>query len=116
MFVRRTGSVLGKGFLGRVPEVLCMELGIGLEPLLRWAILMLLKVRDEIIEDIGEVVFKTIIADETLSPDEEAGTSLGDEGNSDRGVNEPRGKEGIQFVESILELRSCVEKLGFAAI
>ena len=92
-----------------------MELSIGLEPLRRRAILMLLKVRDEIIEDIGEVVFKMIIADEMLSPDEEAGASLGDEGNSDIGVNEPRGK-GIQFIESILKLRTCVEELRFAAI
>lgn len=93
-----------------------MELGIGLEPLFRRAILMLLKVRDEIIEDGSEVVFKTIVADETLSPDEETGASLGDEGNSDRGVNEPRGKESVQFIESILELCSCVEELRFAAI
>jgi len=116
LFVRRADSVLGKGFLGRIPEVLYIELSIGLEPLLRQAILMLLKVCDEIIEDIREVVFKTIVADKVLSPDEEASAPLGDEGNLDRGVNEPRGKKGIQFIENILELRSCVEELGFAAI
>lgn len=77
---------------------------------------MLLKVGDEIIEDIREIVFESIVADKAFGPYKEARTSLGDKGRADRGVNEPRRKEGIQFVERILEFRSCVEKLRLAAI
>lgn len=93
-----------------------MEFGIGLEPLFRGTILMLLKVRDEIIENVGEVVFKTVVADESFGPYKEAGASLRDKGDTDRGVDEPRGKEGVQFIESVLEFRSSVEELRLTAI
>jgi len=93
-----------------------MKFGIGLEPLVRGTVLMLLKVRDEVIKDVGEVILKTVVADETFGPYDETWAPLWGKGNTDRGVNKPCGKEGVQFIEGILELRSCMEELRFAAI
>ena len=93
-----------------------MELSVGLEPLLWRTILMLLEVRDEVIKDSGKVIFKTIIADKAFGPDKEARGSLRDKGGADGSINEPRGKEGIQFIKGILEFCSCVKELRLAAI
>ena len=83
-----------------------MKFGIGLKPLFWGTILMLLKVRNEIIENVGKVILKTVVADKTLGPYKEAGASLWDKGKTDRDVKEPSGKEDVQFIKHILELRS----------
>jgi hypothetical protein len=93
-----------------------MKLGIGLEQLIRGAVLMLLKIPDEVIEDLNEVILKTVVADDTFGPYNEARAPLGNKSNTDRGINTPRGKEGVQFIEGILELCSRVEELRLAAI
>ena len=72
-----------------------MKLSVGLEPLLWRAVLMLLEIRDEIIEDIREVVFETVVADKAFRPNEEAGAPLGYEGDSDRSIDEPCGEESV---------------------
>lgn len=109
-------SVLGESFLGRITEMLRMELGVGLKPLFRRAVLMFLKIRDEIIEDIGEVVFETVVADKAFRPYEEAGAPLGDESDADRGIDKPCGEKGVQLIERILQFRPGVEELRFAAV
>ena len=43
--------------------MLCMKFGIGLKPLVWGTVLMLLEVRNEIVEDVDEVILKTIVAD-----------------------------------------------------
>ncbi len=85
--------------------MLSVELGVRLKPLLRGAVLVLLKICYEVIKNICEVVLESIIADEPLYPNDEARASLGDESNTDGGVNEPCREEGIQFVKRILEFR-----------
>jgi hypothetical protein len=43
--------------------VLGVQFGISLEPLIGGAVLVFLKIRDEIIEEVGKVVLETVIAD-----------------------------------------------------
>lgn len=116
LFIKWIDNILDKDFLDQIPKMLHIKLDIDLELLFRWIILIFLKIRDEIIKNDNEIVFKTIITNETLSPDEEIEVSLRDENNSNRDVNESCGKENIQFIENILELCLYMKKLRFIII
>jgi len=109
-------SALGKGFLSRVPKVLRVELGVCLEPLLWRAVLVLLKICDEVIGDGCKIVLQSIVADKTLCPGKEAGAPLGCKSRSDGGINEPCRKKGVQFVKRVLEFRSGMENMWLTAI
>jgi hypothetical protein len=85
---RPAGQVAGslsEGLLGRIAKVFGVELGVCLEPLFWRAVLLLLKIYDEVIEDGREVVLQLIIANNTLCPNKETRAPLGCESDSDGG-------------------------------
>ena len=115
-FTAHVVTVPSESLLCGVAQVFCMELRVGLVPLLGRTVLVFLKVCDEIIEDIREVIFESIVTDETFGPDKEARAPLGNEGNIDGSINEPCREKSIQFVECVLEFRTSMEELGFTTI
>ena len=116
MFGGRGTGIPGKRFLGRVTEVFCVKLRVCMEPLFWGAVLVQLKVRNEVVKEIDEIVFEPIISDQALCPNQKAGAPLRYICHTNGNIDEPGREKHLHFIERVLEFGACLQELRLAAI